>query len=372
MELAEFCQAHLELMGDWWWIRDFETDRLVVSDSVQQSLGYRPEQLSTTLQWAEIIHPDDLQDVQSTIELAEEIDGPTEVRIRFITRGGKTRTMLMRMRPWQVDGVSVGMIGVAREIDDILAIEDEIVQRNADLVQVASIISHDFRGPVRHVSQCTDRVLDVVGKLEAGGQRGWMVSAPTVAELRKWAEMASSSALRLGKMIEHVLQYSRAGTNGIQPEDIDSAYVVEDVLRDYSDRIDAVHATIRCRSLPKVHYDPTMLYLLLANLIGNAIKFSKKDDPEPVVEIDGRHTVGEVAAIAVRDNGIGFPPGQAEKILQMGFRLHHESDYSGFGYGLAIVKRILSRCGGQLGVRSKVGEGSEFVLKLPAARLVHP
>jgi signal transduction histidine kinase len=170
-------------------------------------------------------------------------------------------------------------------------------------------------------------------------------------------------------MIEHVLQYSRAGTNGIQPEDIDSADIVSDVLRDYEDRIKEKNVKIQVRSLPVVRYDRTMLYLILANLISNAIKFSKKDDPEPSVIIDGRHTTVDLASIKIRDNGIGIPLSQQEKILEMGFRLHHESDYAGFGYGLAIVRRILNRCGGELGIRSREGQGSEFVLTIPAGRI---
>lgn len=237
-----------------------------------------------------------------------------------------------------------------------------------DLAQVASILSHDFRGPARHVAGCTDRMLEQVNELVAMVARGQKVTEHDFDPLRNWARLAQKSADRLGRMIENVLQYSRAGTSGIHPEDIEVVEVVQDVLRDYSDRILERHVVVKVSMLPVVHYDRTMLYLVLANLVSNAIKFSRKDDPAPVVEILGRGTTGGLASVTVRDHGIGIPLAEQTKIMQMGFRLHHESEFAGFGYGLAIVKRIVGRCGGELGVRSRLGQGSDFVLTLPAGR----
>jgi signal transduction histidine kinase len=241
-----------------------------------------------------------------------------------------------------------------------------------DLAQVASVLSHDFRGPARHVSGCTDRMLEqaeVIRKMVLASEA---IDLGVLEVLVNWARLAQKSAERLTRMIEHVLQYSRAGTAGVTTEDIEVLEVVGDVLRDYADRIVERNVTVKVSMLPVVHYDRTMLYLVLANLISNAIKFSKKDDPGPVVEVSGRGTMGGLAAIHVRDQGIGIPIAHQKKILDMGFRLHHESEYAGFGYGLAIVRRILGRCGGELGVRSRVGDGSEFVVTLPAARNVVP
>jgi light-regulated signal transduction histidine kinase (bacteriophytochrome) len=172
----------------------------------------------------------------------------------------------------------------------------------------------------------------------------------------------------MGKMIEHVLQYSRAGTKGVHVENVDAWDVVQDVLRDYAERIDERGVQMKVSCLPVVLYDRTMLYLVLANLISNAIKFSKKTDTAPLVEVFGKNTSMGHVSIVVRDHGIGIPVQYTEKILDMGFRLHHESEYAGFGYGLAIVRKILKRCGGELGIRSKLNEGSDFVVTLLAGK----
>lgn len=368
MKLADFCQEHLALAADFWWLHDYERDVVEVCDSVQAVLGYASTELTKPDAWYRLVHEHDLAEIQATTkQSATQSFGPQQARLRFRTRQGEWRTMLCRMKACMEDGLPSGLLGIARHIDDVVAIEAEMLQRNEDLAQVASVLSHDFRGPARHISGCIDRVVEQLVEAEATLAAGEHFDF-TIAH--NWSKLTKTAADRLGRMIEDISLYSRAGVNAIRPEDIDAADVVADVLRDYADRIAERNVRVRVTMLPVVRYDPTMLYLLLANLVSNAIKFSKPDDPSPLICIDGRSTVGDWVAIAIRDDGIGFPPSQRERILEMGFRLHHESEFPGFGYGLAFVKRILHRCGGGLGVRSKVGEGSEFVLKLPAGKVV--
>jgi len=350
MKLDEFCQEHLLLAADFWWLHVHATDTFEVSSSIRNCLGHIATDITDSASWSRIIHESDLA-----------ISLPS-ARIRFRSRHGGWKTMLVRTRAVLEDGVQTATLGMAREIDDVIAMEEELLLRNEDLAQVASVLSHDFRGPARHIAGCIDRVIEQIDEASR-------TQAPfSLAVAMNWARLTQSAADRLGRMIADVTLYSQAGTKAIKPENIAVSEVVHDVLRDYADRIKERNAVVKTNMLPTVFYDPTMLYLLLANLISNAIKFSKKSDPAPTVWIDGRSTVGEWVAIAVRDSGIGFQQAQCERILEMGFRLHHESEYPGFGYGLAFVKRILNRCGGALGVRSKVGEGSEFILKLPGGR----
>ena len=381
MKLPDYCASYLGLAADFWWLHDYGSDTIHVSDTVLGSLGYRPDDLQTPAAWYNVIHEADLAHVHASNASATRTYGVQQVRLRFRTKRGTWKTMLCRMRIELDDaGAPRALLGIGREIDDVVAIEAEILRRNEDLAQVASVLSHDFRGPARHISGCIERVLEQVTELHKilegelvsdENTPSWQISALSrLSTLARWGSMTKGSAERMGKMIESVLQYSRAGTNGISPENIESSEIVTDIIRDYTEKIAERNVTVKVNLLPVVYYDPTMLYLLLANLISNAIKFSKKTDINPTVYVDGRSTVGEWVAIAVRDHGIGFPASQRERILEMGFRLHHESDYAGFGYGLAIVRRILHRCGGELGVRSTLGEGSEFVLKLPSGRLV--
>ena len=123
--------------------------------------------------------------------------------------------------------------------------------------------------------------------------------------------------------------------------------------------------TITAGYLPPCCADRAMLRQVYANLIGNAVKFTR-DAPEPRVEI-GTVTGGTETAYYVRDNGVGFDMAEAERIFKPFQRLHGAGRYEGSGIGLATVDRIIRRHGGRIWAESAPGEGSTFYFTLPAA-----
>jgi len=112
-----------------------------------------------------------------------------------------------------------------------------------------------------------------------------------------------------------------------------------------------------------VRGDDTQLGQLFQNLIGNAFKFTRPGETSAVAITAERR--GEEWAFAVRDNGIGLPPEQAERIFGMFQRLHARDEYEGAGIGLAVCKRIVERHGGRIWVESRPGEGATFLFTLP-------
>ena len=115
--------------------------------------------------------------------------------------------------------------------------------------------------------------------------------------------------------------------------------------------------------LPEVDGDDIQLAQLFQNLIGNAIKFRKKDLP-PRVRITAERK-GDMWVIGVHDNGIGIEPRFSESIFQIFRRLHTRQEYEGSGMGLAICRKIVEHHGGHIRVESVAGEGSTFYLTLP-------
>ena len=111
--------------------------------------------------------------------------------------------------------------------------------------------------------------------------------------------------------------------------------------------------------------------------MGNALKFHQPGVP-PVIHVSGktiqdrRHTgsgkSGLLCQIEIHDQGIGIPAEQVEKIFGMFKRLHRKDEYEGTGIGLAVCKRIVDQCGGAISVKSKLGEGSTFIVTLPVER----
>ena len=111
-----------------------------------------------------------------------------------------------------------------------------------------------------------------------------------------------------------------------------------------------------------VQADPVLLRQVFANLLGNAVKYSRASD-HPVVRVDSERRDGQLV-FSVRDNGVGFDMRYAERLFQVFQRLHRAEDYEGTGVGLAIVQRIVTRHGGRVWAHSELGEGAAFYFTL--------
>ena len=128
--------------------------------------------------------------------------------------------------------------------------------------------------------------------------------------------------------------------------------------------IDQAEATVTRDDLPTVLGDPQQLVQLLQNLIGNAIKFRRRD-VRPELRVGARRETDHWV-FSARDNGIGIPANQAQRIFDIFQRLHTRDQYPGTGVGLAICKKIVERHGGRIWVESIPGEGSTFSFTIPA------
>jgi chemotaxis family two-component system sensor kinase Cph1 len=117
------------------------------------------------------------------------------------------------------------------------------------------------------------------------------------------------------------------------------------------------------RPLPTINGDRTQLIQLFQNLIGNAIKFRRQDEPPRIhVGVQRKQTEWE---FSIRDNGIGIDPQYYQRIFVIFQRLHRHEEYPGTGIGLALCKKIVERHGGHIGVDSTPGKGSTFHFTLP-------
>jgi len=123
---------------------------------------------------------------------------------------------------------------------------------------------------------------------------------------------------------------------------------------------------IEISPLPRAEGDASMLRQVFANLIGNAVKFSR-GQAAPRVVIDGQLSPGE-ASYRVRDNGVGFDPRYGDQLFGVFQRLHKSDEFEGTGVGLALVQRIVHRHGGRVTAEGRPGEGATFTFTLPVAR----
>lgn len=232
---------------------------------------------------------------------------------------------------------------------------NELERSNKELENFAYVASHDLREPLRKVSAFGQLIKESAKeKLDEDEKEnlGFMIDG----------------ALRLQEMIDDLLSFSRITTQGKPFQSIDLNEVITDLSRNYlHSQIFAAGASIEAlQSLPKVYGDLTQIRQLLQNLIGNGIKYHKKDE-KPIIHIRSVIQENNYVRIEIEDNGIGIDEKYFEIIFTMFKRLHSRGTYDGTGLGLAICKKIVERHGGEIGVNSVVGKGSTFWFTLQLA-----
>ncbi|HEX3014725.1 MAG TPA: PAS domain S-box protein, partial [Methanobacterium sp.] len=228
----------------------------------------------------------------------------------------------------------------------------ELKRSNDELRRFAYVSSHDLQEPLRTIASFT-QLLErrYKGKLDADADEfmGYIVDA----------------AKRMQQLINDLLEYSRVTTKGKEFFPVDVNEVLDDVLQNLKTSIDENNAEITVDKLPTVTADKSQLCQLFQNLIGNAIKFKKPDEP-PKIHISARKDEERNEYLfSVVDNGIGMELQYAERIFTIFQRLHTREEYSGTGIGLSISKKIVERHGGHIWIESELGKGSTFYFTIP-------
>ncbi|BAE50630.1 sensor histidine kinase [Paramagnetospirillum magneticum] len=224
---------------------------------------------------------------------------------------------------------------------------------NAELEQFAYVASHDLKQPLRMVSSYVT-LLERQARDRLKGD-----------EL-EFIAFARDGASRMDRLITDLLEYSRTGRNAdqFQPVALDS--VLAEALHNLKVPVEEAAAEVEAaQSLPTVRGNRGELVRLFQNLIGNAIQY-RTADVRPHIRISC-HADQAGWVVSVRDNGIGIPAEQCERVFGIFQRLHTRAQYEGTGIGLAICKKIVEVHGGRIWVESESGEGATFFFTLPAA-----
>lgn len=238
-----------------------------------------------------------------------------------------------------------------KEIEERAKIEEDLKRSNQDLQDFASIASHDLQEPLRKVIMFGDRLND-------------QFSTEMNEKALGFLERMGNAASRMQILIDELLLYSRVGTKAEPFKKTNLETIVREVLSDLESRITRSEAKVEMEALPVIEADGIQMRQLFQNLIGNALKFHKKDVP-PEILIRGHMNGSSVCEILILDNGIGFDEQYVDRIFKPFERLHGRSAYEGTGMGLAICKKIVKRHGGSIQVESQLNEGCKFTITLP-------
>jgi signal transduction histidine kinase len=220
---------------------------------------------------------------------------------------------------------------------------------NKELESFSYSVSHDLRTPLRAIDGYAEILAeDYKDKLDAEGKR-------LITNI-------ITNAKKMGLMVDKLLEFSKLGKKAIQKHDVDMDRIVNDSIHEATRSSEHKPAFTKT-TLPGTKADPILLSHVWTNLITNAIKYSSKKQ-QPKIEI-GSYSEQEKTIYYIKDNGTGFDMTYADKLFGVFQRLHKEEDFQGTGAGLAIVKRIINKHGGEVWAEGKPGEGAAFYFTLP-------
>ena len=278
-----------------------------------------------------------------------------------IRQDGTTFAMLVKLAPRTDDGSIVGTRGSFTDISELkrieaemrrmnLELEDRVAQRTGELEAFTYSVSHDLRSPLRAIDGYSAMLVETVGPgLEERGRH-------YLDEIRRTVRQMSG-------LIDGLLLLSRLDRQELVREEIAVAPLVMEVISVALEQDPGQRVQVTVGDLPPCSADRAMLRQVFANLVDNALKFSRYAD-EPRAEV-GATTNGGETAYFVRDNGVGFDMSQVDAIFRPFQRLHRADRFEGSGIGLATVARIVGRHGGRVWAESAPGEGSTFYFTLP-------
>ena len=228
---------------------------------------------------------------------------------------------------------------------------DELERSNAELEQFAAVASHDLRAPLAVV----DGYLELLEDLHAADEQG---------PARAWVATARGGVRRMTSLIDALLGHAAAGARVVAAEPVDVGEVLEVVLADLGPTIAATGAeVVLVDPLPVVTADPVQLHQVLANLVGNALKFARPGTPGRVRCSVAEHD--DAWVLSVSDDGRGIPAERRASVFAMFERAGTGHAVPGHGIGLATCERIVARHGGRIWAEETPGGGTTVRFTLP-------
>jgi PAS domain S-box-containing protein len=260
------------------------------------------------------------------------------------------RSLLLNARLLAIDGDDLILLAL-EDVTEREGLERLVGERTAELEAFNYSVSHDLRAPLRALDGFSRALIEDCGP-------------ELTAEARRYLELIRGNANQMGALIDGLLAFSRLGRQGMVRRPVDVRRLVGEVLAELAPELVERHVEFVIGDLPPCDADPVLLRQVYANLIGNAVKFTR-DVESGRVEIGSRETDG-VRTWFVGDNGVGFDMAFADKLFETFQRLHRSDEYEGTGIGLALVRLIVQRHGGDISAAAVEGSGATFSFTVPA------
>jgi PAS domain S-box-containing protein len=344
-------------------IKDMEGRYVHVNDRFARALGLKPHEVLSRTD-ADVLPPARAAKSAAIDARVVETGLPVEFE-ETVQHADGLHTLAGRKFPiFDAGGRMAGIGGILRNVtarlraeQEVRRLNEELVQRNAqisaanrELESFTYTVSHDLRAPLRHINSFARLILE-----DTGERLG--------AETARYLNMIARSAVKLGRLIDDLLHFSRMNRLDLRKEFVDLNRIVAEARRNFEDELASRRVEWKLAELPTVHADAALMRVVFTLLISNAVKFTRDRDPA-IIEIDSRAGDPDEAVIRVKDNGAGFDPLFKHKLFGIFQRLHHESEFEGVGIGLATVKRIIERHGGRVWAEGAIDAGASVFIAL--------
>jgi light-regulated signal transduction histidine kinase (bacteriophytochrome) len=224
---------------------------------------------------------------------------------------------------------------------------------NKELEAFAYSVSHDLRAPLRHIQGYAEMLT--------------RASADQLSDkAQRYLQTIIKASVEMGQLIDELLTFSRLGRSKLHKSCVILDELVRDTIRGLDLEVQGRNIHWKIAPLPPVLGDLALLKQVFANLLDNAVKYSRQRDPAKI-EIGCAGEENGHIILFVRDNGVGFDMQYAHKLFGVFQRLHRTDEFEGTGIGLATVRRIIARHGGRIWAEGAVNQGATFyfTLQLP-------
>lgn len=352
--------------GIWDW--DITTDKVYYSDRFKELLGYEPNEWPHTFEaFKKALHKKDRDRTLEKLSASLNHGEPYDITYRLRLKSGKYRWFMARGKVLRdSSGQAYRMAGSIADIHQRVqaekqlenlnkSLENKVAQRtaklkaiNEELESFSYTVSHDLRAPLRAINGYASFLI----KRDTGNLN---------QEQIRFLNTIQENVEKMGDLIDDLLLYSRMGRAKLHRVNVNMNQLVDEVFSEL--RVEGQDFEYEVDSLPDAPVDRALIKRVWANLIANAIKYSAHLD-KPLITV-GCNQSSNAYQYWVKDNGAGFEMKYASKLFGMFQRLHTDEEFEGTGVGLAIVKRLVLKHGGEVSAESEIDKGATFYFTIP-------
>jgi chemotaxis family two-component system sensor kinase Cph1 len=251
------------------------------------------------------------------------------------------------------------MLLLSEEEEKYRNLSDVLKETNLELENINWISTHDLQEPLRKIQFIASKVLSDTNEI------------PSVAIIDS-LQRVTKSANRMQNLLIDILKYTRIKHTKESIQKVNLNTIMEETLRDMKEIMEENKANVECESLPEVHAVPFLMKQLFSNIMQNSLKYASVNRL-PVIKVTASKEpeINEYSNkvycnwVKFSDNGIGFEQEYAESIFKIFTRLHTLEKYDGSGVGLALCKKIMQTCHGNIRAVGKLNEGTEITIYFP-------